>query len=91
MCVDKQSFDNTTEVIRHLQTVHASSNGEVNCNKASSSHKENTAITPRRINVEGHQLANERLKSIQFSLSPSQPNTPGVGNCQVEAILDQLR
>ena len=35
--------------------------------------------------------ANARLKKIKFSLSPTQPDTPGFGNCLAEAIFDQIR
>ena len=91
ICGNRQSFDNTTEVIRHLRNFHGFLNNEVNGNNVASSNRENPTILSRRINVEGHHLANERLKSIQFSLSPSQHNTPGLGNCLVEAISDQLR
>ena len=82
---NKQSFDNTTELIRHLRNVHGF------FKTVATPNRENQTILSRRINVEGHQLANERLRSIHFSLSPSQLDTPGLGNCLVEAISDQLR
>ena len=40
---------------------------------------------------DGKKLQGQRLKDINFILSPSQPNTIGDGNCFIYSILDQLR
>ena len=35
--------------------------------------------------------ATQRLMEIDFTLSPTQPNTPGDGNCFIHGVLDQLK
>ena len=45
----------------------------------------------KSLKEDGPILANTRLHEINFSLSPTQPDTPGLGNCLCEALFDQIR
>ena len=40
--------------------------------------------------IEGTRNVIERLRSIQFELSQTQPNTPSDGNCFLHSIIDQI-
>ena len=38
---------------------------------------------------DGRPFAARRLRQLNLELSPSQPNTPGDGNCFLHAVVDQ--
>ena len=47
-------------------------------------------VQPRLTLAEGLELVQARLAELGLIISPSQPETPAVGNCFVEALWDQL-
>ena len=40
---------------------------------------------------DGRAYENKRLRELNMIRSPTQMNTPGVGNCFIEAVADQSR
>ena len=40
---------------------------------------------------DGRAYENKRLRELNMIRSPTQMNTPGVGNCFIEAVADQTR
>ena len=95
--VEENPIENETlagEALRNYrETIKPNENGGIEQNKESSSNppQKNTQVLRNLQISEGRTFENRRLRQLNMIRSRSQLDTPGVGNCFIEALADQTR